>query len=63
MGSPLFMAVAFCLIGIWIVLLAIPGFRRPPPGFEPKICPACKRSNDYLTDHCHGCGTRLDEAL
>ncbi len=55
MGSPLFMAVAFGLVGLWIVLLAIPGFRRPPPGFEPKVCPFCKKSNHYEATHCQEC--------
>ncbi len=59
MGGPLFMAVAFGLIGLWIVLLALPGLRRPPPGFEHKPCPECQTANEYHRTHCRRCNTPL----
>ena len=30
-GGPLFMAIGLAALGIWIILLALPGLRRPPP--------------------------------
>ena len=59
MGSPLFMAVAFGLVGLWIVLLALPGLRRPPPGFEQRTCRSCNRLNSYDQLNCVACGTPL----
>jgi hypothetical protein len=59
MGGPLFMAVAFGLIGVWIVLLALPGLRRPPPGCEPGICPLCAHANDREAKTCKACGAGL----
>jgi hypothetical protein len=53
------MAVAFGLIGVWIVLLALPGLRRPPPGFEQKTCPDCQTPNAYDLTVCHKCGRSL----
>lgn len=59
MGGPLFIAAVFVLIAVWIVVLALPGFRRPPPGFENKLCPACKHSNPYTATECKECGKPL----
>ncbi len=61
MGGPLFMAVAFGLIGLWVVLLALPGLRRPPPGCEPIICPLCTHSNDAEAKTCKACGAALKQ--
>lgn len=59
MGGPAFNVMVFALIAVWIVLLALPGLKRPPPGFEPKVCPACKKSNPYNETNCKKCGTPL----
>jgi hypothetical protein len=56
------MAVAFGLIGVWIVLLALPGLRRPPPGFEQKICPDCQTPNAYDLTACQKCGKSLADS-
>ena len=59
MGSPLLIAVLFGCLALWIVLLALPGLRRPPPGFERKLCPACNKLNSYDQSKCIGCGAPL----
>lgn len=59
MGGPVFNATVFVLLAVWVVLLALPGLRRPPPGFENKLCPACKRSNPYTETKCQECGGPL----
>ncbi|MBI3598962.1 MAG: hypothetical protein HY201_05925 [Nitrospirae bacterium] len=53
------MAVAFSAIGLWIVLLILPGLRRPPPGFEPRVCPQCSQSNETEAVVCEKCGAAL----
>jgi len=55
MGGPLFMAVAFSAIGLWIVLLILPGLRRPPPGFEKRVCPHCGQPNALEVMVCKRC--------
>ena len=55
------MAVAFSMIGLWIVLLILPGLRRPPPGFEPRVCPQCAQSNEPAATVCKKCGVSLSE--
>ena len=62
MGSPLFIAVAFGLSALCIIFIALPGLRRPPPGFEKKVCPSCGRSNPYDQSKCMTCGTPLPPA-
>lgn len=59
-GGPVFVAAVFVLIAVWIVLLALPGFRRPPPGFENKFCVSCQTSNPYQETVCKNCGKPLD---
>ncbi len=57
-GGPLFMAIALGLLGVWIILLALPGLRRPPPGCEGRICPACNEQNEE-GEKCKKCGASL----
>jgi hypothetical protein len=57
-GGPLFMAVAFGIFGLWIILLALPGMRRRPPGCEGQICPKCNAQNEE-GETCKTCGTTL----
>ena len=59
MGGPVFNAAVFVFIAVWIVMLALPGLRKPPPGFEPKICPDCQNSNKYDATECQKCGKLL----
>lgn len=59
MGGPVFNAAIFVLIAVWIVMLALPGLKRKPPGFEPKVCPSCNESNDYEATVCKACGKPL----
>ncbi len=59
MGGPVFIAAVFVLIAVWIVLLALPGFRRPPPGFEPRLCQSCQTFNNYKLTECKECGKPL----
>lgn len=59
MGSPLFLATVFTLVAIWAVLLGIPALRRPPPGFEPRLCPACSKNSKYDATQCEHCGAPI----
>jgi hypothetical protein len=59
MGGPVFNAAVFVLIAVWIVMLALPGFRRPPPGFENKLCAGCGQPNSYQATTCKECGKPL----
>ncbi|MFY9270624.1 MAG: hypothetical protein WAO55_12860 [Candidatus Manganitrophaceae bacterium] len=61
MGGPLFWATVFALVGVWAVLLGIPALRRPPPGFEPKLCPTCNKNSRYDATECEHCGVSLKE--
>lgn len=58
-GSPLFMAIAFSLVALWAVLLGIQAFRRPPPGFEPRLCFACNKNSKHDATKCEHCGAPL----
>ena len=60
MGGPLFWATMFSLVAVWAVLLAIPTLRRPPPGFEPRICPSCDGTSKYDATQCEKCGAKLE---
>ncbi|MBI3805707.1 MAG: hypothetical protein HY282_18300 [Nitrospirae bacterium] len=50
----------FSLVAVWAVLLAIPTLRRPPPGFEPRICPSCDSTSKYDATQCEKCGAKLE---
>ncbi len=63
MGGPLFIMFGFVLLGVWIVMLALPIVRRPPPGCEPKICPSCKTKNLSDRDTCKECGKSLPKSV
>lgn len=53
------MAVAFSAMGLWILLLLLPGLRRPPPGFEPRVCQKCAEINVAEATVCKKCGATL----
>ncbi len=59
MNGPLFWATVFSLAGLCIVILGLRGFRRPPPGFEPKHCLACGRTYPYTETRCGQCEKEL----
>ncbi|WDT75188.1 MAG: hypothetical protein MPW16_18225 [Candidatus Manganitrophus sp.] len=60
MGSPLFLATVFTLVAIWAVLLGIPALRRPPPGFEPRLCLSCSKLSKYDATQCEHCGAPIE---
>ncbi|MFQ5579960.1 MAG: hypothetical protein ACE5FZ_05055 [Nitrospiria bacterium] len=62
MGGPFFVMFGFVIFGVWIVMMALPIVRRPPPGCEPKICPACKVKNLSDANACKSCGEALPES-
>lgn len=59
MGDPLFQAALLSILAIFGILLGLKTLRGPPPGFEPKICPKCKHSNQYEATSCEKCGEAL----
>ncbi|MFQ5596442.1 MAG: hypothetical protein ACE5GK_00170 [Nitrospiria bacterium] len=61
MGDPLFQAVLFSFLAICGILLGLKTLRGAPPGFEDKICPACKHSNHYEKTTCEQCGEALED--
>lgn len=51
----------FALIALCAVFFAIPALRSPPPGFESKKCPGCKKLNKYNVTICERCGRALED--
>ena len=59
MNSPLFMATAFSLVGLWMVLALLPLLRKPPLSTDFIDCLACKTSNPSEATQCEKCGKPL----
>ncbi len=59
MGSPLFQAALFAFLAFWVILFMFKGLKRPPPGFEPKICEHCEHANPYSAERCEKCKETL----
>ena len=59
--GPATLLLLFAVLALCAVMLAIPGLRRPPPGREPKMCPACEHFNSYKLTACEKCGEALKE--
>ena len=59
--SPITILALFVTLALCAVILAAAGLRRPPPGFEDKQCPACKKINSYKSDKCEKCGEPLKD--
>lgn len=59
--SPVTLLALFVTLALCAVMLGIPALRRPPPGFEPKQCDACKNINSYKSEKCEKCGEPLKD--
>lgn len=56
MGGPMFMAIGFSLVGLWMVFALLPGLRPPPIASKTKSCPACSAPNLPDAPKCEKCG-------